>query len=197
MPVLRAVPVWLTASERKMLKKRGRGAKTAHRDRQRALIVLAAARGRPNAAIAAGLGVSEDMVRKWRGRFAERGLPGLKDLPRAGRSRRISAAERAEVRALACQLPAAGVPLARWSCPELAAELARAGLVSAISRVCQISCVRAFSGVFLSRTVSPACPVLSDPVLSFMTARLPRWLINLIRTLLRSVGFPRRVAVFS
>ena len=134
MPVVRAVPVGLTASERKMLKKRGRGAKTAHRDRQRALIVLAAARGRPNAAIAAGLGVSEDMVRKWRGRFAERGLPGLKDLPRTGRPRRISAAERAEVCALACQLPAAtGVPLARWSCPELAAELARAGLVSAIS----------------------------------------------------------------
>jgi transposase len=134
MPVLRAVPVWLTASERKMLKKRGRGAKTAHRDRQRALIVLAAARGQPNARIAAGLGVSEDMVRKWRGRFAERGLPGLKDLPRSGRPRRITAAERAEVCAMACQLPAAtGVPLARWSCPELAAELAGRGLTGPIS----------------------------------------------------------------
>jgi transposase len=134
MPVLRAVPVWLTVGERKMLKKRGRGAKTAHRDRQRALIVLAAARGCPNAAIAAGLGVSEDMVRKWRGRFAERGLAGLKDLPRTGRPRRISAAERAEVCALACQLPAAtGVPLARWSCPELAAELASRGLTGPVS----------------------------------------------------------------
>jgi transposase len=134
MPVLRAVPVWLTASERKMLKKRGRGAKTAHRDRQRALIVLAAARGCPNAAIAAGLGVSEDMVRKWRGRFAGRGLAGLKDLPRTGRPRRITAAERAEVCALACQLPAAtGVPLARWSCPELAAELASRGLTGPVS----------------------------------------------------------------
>ncbi|HUY44911.1 MAG TPA: helix-turn-helix domain-containing protein [Streptosporangiaceae bacterium] len=72
--------------------------------------------------------------RAWRGRFAARGLPGPEDLPRTGRPRRISAAERAEVCALACQLPAAtGVPLARWSCPELAAELARAGLVSAIS----------------------------------------------------------------
>jgi transposase len=134
MPVLRAVPVRLTASERKMLKKRSRGAKTAHRDRQRALIVLAAARGRPSAAIAAGLGVSEDMVRKWRGRFAGRGLPGLKDLPRTGRPRRITAAERAEVCAMACQLPGAtGVPLARWSCPELAAELAGRGLTGPIS----------------------------------------------------------------
>jgi transposase len=134
MPALRAEPVWLTASERKTLKLRARGHKTAHRDRQRALIVLLAARDHPSAKIAAGLGASEDMVRKWRGRFAARGLPGLEDLPRAGRPRRISAAERAEVCALACQLPAAtGVPLARWSCPELAAELASRGLVSAIS----------------------------------------------------------------
>ncbi len=75
MPVVRAVPVWLTASERKMLKKRGRGAKTAHRDRSAPDRAGGGARP-PNAAIAAGLGVSEDMVRKWRGKFAERGLPG-------------------------------------------------------------------------------------------------------------------------
>src|SRR6266851_3597933 len=70
MPALRAEPVQLTASERTALKERARGHKTAHRDRQRALIVLPAA---------------------------------------------------------------TGVPLARWSCPELAAELASRGLVSAIS----------------------------------------------------------------
>jgi transposase len=96
--------------------------------------VLAAARGHPNAQIAARLGVSQDMVRKWRGRFAACGLPGLKDLPRTGRPRRITAAQRAEVCALACQLPAdTGVPLSRWSGPDLAAELASRGLVSGIS----------------------------------------------------------------
>jgi len=41
-----AVPVTLTAAERKTLKKRVRGAKTCWRDRLRAQIVLAAARGR-------------------------------------------------------------------------------------------------------------------------------------------------------
>jgi len=134
MPTLRAVPVQLAASERKTLRKRARGAKTAYRDRQRAQIVLLAARSWPTAAIARRPGITDDTVRKWRGRFAARGLPGLADLPRTGRPRRISAAERAEVCALACQLPAAtGVPLARWSCPELAAELASRGLVSAIS----------------------------------------------------------------
>jgi transposase len=96
--------------------------------------VLAAARGRASAAIAADLHVSVDTVRKWRGRFAARGLDGLADLPRSGRPRRISALERAAVVALACQLPAAtGVPLARWSGPELAAETTKAGLARPIS----------------------------------------------------------------
>src|SRR2546421_9829044 len=67
MPQCHAVPVTLTAAERKTLKKRARGAKTAHRDWLRAQIVLAAARGRASAQIAAGLHVSVDTVRKWRG----------------------------------------------------------------------------------------------------------------------------------
>jgi transposase len=127
-----AVAVTLTASERTTLKKRVRGAKTCWRDRMRALVVLAAARGRPNARIAAELGISVDMARKWRGRFAERGLAGLEDLARPGRPRRISEADRAAVVALACQLPAAtGVPLSRWTGPELARELAAQHLVTA------------------------------------------------------------------
>ena len=85
MPLLRAVPVMLSTGERKTLNKRVRGAKTAHRDRLRAQIVLAAARGRDNARIARDLGISQDTVRKWRGRFAGRGLDGLADLPRPGR----------------------------------------------------------------------------------------------------------------
>ena len=128
MPLPRAVPVTLTAAERKTLKERARGAKTAHRDRVRAQIVLAAARGRDNARIAADLQITVDTVRKWRGRFAVRGLDGLADLPRSGRPRRISELTRAAVVALACQLPAAtGVPLSRWTGPELLAEVTRAG----------------------------------------------------------------------
>src|SRR5262252_6689712 len=129
-----AVPVTLTACERKVLKKRVRGAKTCWRDRLRAQVVLAAARDRGNARIAADLGIGADTARKWRGRFAERGLAGLEDLPRSGRPRRISEADRAAVVALACQLPAAtGVPLSRWTGPELAAELAAQGLACPIS----------------------------------------------------------------
>ena len=128
MPLPGAVPVVLSAGERTTLNKRVRGAKTAHRDRLRALIVLAAARGRDNARIAADLQITVDTVRKWRRRFAVRGLGGLADLPRPGRPRRIGELDRAAVVALACQLPAAtGVPLAHWTGPELAAELAARG----------------------------------------------------------------------
>ncbi len=126
-----AVPVTLTASERKTLKTRVCGTKTPYRDRLRAQIVLAAARDRPNERIAGELRVSVNTVRKWRGRFAERGLAGLEDLPRPGRRRRISEEDRAAVVALACQLPAqTGVPLSRWTGPELAAELTAQHLVS-------------------------------------------------------------------
>jgi transposase len=128
-----AVPVTLTAAERKILTRRARGAKTPCRDGERAQIVLAAARGHPNCQIAADLDISADKARRWRGRFAARGLDGLADLPRTGRPRRISAADRAAVVALACQLPAVtGVPLARWTGPELLAELT-AGLSGPVS----------------------------------------------------------------
>jgi transposase len=127
-----AVPVTLTAAERKTLKKTVQGAKTPYRDRLRAQIVLDAARGQDNARIAAGLGVSVNTARKWRGRFADCGLAGLRDLPRAGRPRVISGADRAAVVALACQLPAqTGVPLSRWTGPELKRELEAQALASA------------------------------------------------------------------
>jgi transposase len=128
---LRAVQVVLSASERKTLKKRARGAKTPRRDWVRAQVVLLAARGWRNARIAAELRCGEDTVRKWRGRFAEEGLDGLTDRPRPGRPRRISEADRAAVVALACQLPAeTGVPLSRWTGPELRREAEERGLVS-------------------------------------------------------------------
>ena len=134
MPLPGAVPVTLTAAQRTTLTKRARGAKTAYRDRLRAQVVLAAARGRDNARIAADLRIAVDTVRKWRGRFAARGLDGLADLPRPGRPRRISELTRAAVVALACQLPATtGVPLSRWTGPELLAELTRAGTADQLS----------------------------------------------------------------
>jgi transposase len=115
----------LSGEEEAVLTARARSARSEYRDRLRAKIVLAAAGGKTNAAIAAELGACTDTVRKWRRRFAAGRLPGLKDDPRSGRPPVFTAADRAEVVALACALPAeSGVPLSRWSCPELARELA-------------------------------------------------------------------------
>ena len=72
----------------------------------RARIVLAAAEGAANTEIAAEVGVHVDTVRKWRRRFAAAGLAGLEDLPRSGRRRGFTPVQVAEVKALACTLPA-------------------------------------------------------------------------------------------
>ncbi len=100
----------------------------------RARIVLAAAEGEENLRIAERLGITANTVLKWRKRFFDEGMDGLEDRKRSGRPRSFSPLEVAEVKALACQLPAtSGVPLSRWSCAELAAELTERGLVEAIS----------------------------------------------------------------
>ncbi len=124
----------LTAVEEAVLIARARSGRAAHRDVVRARMVLAAAAGRSNSAIGADLGVSVDTVRKWRQRFAARGVPGLEDLPRSGRPRRFTPVQVAQVKALACTLPAeTGLPLSRWSSTDLAAEAINRGVASAIS----------------------------------------------------------------
>ena len=59
----------LSAEEHHELTVRASGARAAHRDVVRAQIILAAAEGDSNAAIAADLGLHVDTVRKWRRRF--------------------------------------------------------------------------------------------------------------------------------
>jgi transposase len=124
----------LTAEERQQLSVRAQAARAAYRDVIRAQIVLAAADGESNAHIAANLGCHVDTVRKWRRRYCAGRLGGLADRPRSGRPRQFSAVQVAEVKALACELPAASnTPLARWSCPDLAGEAIRRGVVSSLS----------------------------------------------------------------
>ena len=117
-----------------MLTARARRARGEQRDVLRARIVLAAADGRANAVIARRLGITEDTVRRWRVRFAADRIPGLDDRPRSGRPRRFTAVAAAEVKAMACALPAeTGVPLARWSASELAAEAVTRRIVEQVS----------------------------------------------------------------
>lgn len=131
-PVAR--PIMLAGRQRADLERVCRRSTAPYRQVLRARIVLLAAEGAANTAIAAWLDVHADTVRKWRNRFAEHGMAGLSDRPRAGRPRRLGAAVVAGIKALACELPAeAGVPLARWSCPELARHAVAAGIVARVS----------------------------------------------------------------
>ena len=134
MPISSCDQIVLCDGQRRLLRARAGRVSGEHRDVLRARIVLAAADGASNAAIGRALGVCDDTVRKWRRRFCQHGLDGLRDRPRTGRPRRFSATVVAEVKALACELPAnRDVPLAKWSCPDLAVEAARRGVVDSVS----------------------------------------------------------------
>jgi transposase len=84
---MRVAPViTLTNEDRQTLERWARGRSTPARQVLRAQIVLAAAEGKQNRAIAEELGTERLLVGKWRKRFAQQGLKGIeKDAPRAGR----------------------------------------------------------------------------------------------------------------
>lgn len=124
----------LDALDRQVLTARVRSGRAEQRDVLRARIVLAAAEGRTNTAIAAELAVSVNTARKWRKRFCAEGMPGLGDRPRPGRPRTFTPTQVAQVKALACTPPEqAGLPLSRWSVSELASAAVGQGIASAIS----------------------------------------------------------------
>lgn len=123
-----------TAADLIVLTRRANSARAEHRQVIRAKIILAAAQGHTNAAIAADLDLHVDTVRKWRKRYARSGLAGLNDLPRSGRPPTFTPVQVAQVKALACTPPAdSEVPLARWSAAELAIEAVTQGVTTSIS----------------------------------------------------------------
>jgi transposase len=85
----KAVRIELTDAERHELETRSRRRKIGRADATRAAIVLSAAEGLSNIAIAERLGVTRLTVALWRRRFAEARLEGLTDEPRSGAPRRI------------------------------------------------------------------------------------------------------------
>jgi transposase len=124
----------LRASERRALQRSARSQAAPHRQVVRARIVLDAAAGLPSALIARRVGVTPNTVRKWRKRFCTHGYAGLRDRPRPGRPPVFAAAVVAEVKAIACELPATrGVPIGRWSLAELRTEVITSGLLAAVS----------------------------------------------------------------
>lgn len=93
----KAREVRLKPKVRKVLEARCRAPTTPQRDVKRARIVLLAAEGRSTRSIAEEVGVQPRIVSNWRRRFAEHGLDGLKERPRAGK-KPADAADQADLR---------------------------------------------------------------------------------------------------
>ncbi len=109
----------------------------------RARIVLAAADGHNNSQIARSLGLETDTVRLWRTRwlsFAPIPLSDfslderLSDVPRSGRPIQITAEQRCQIVALACEAPKdTGRPISQWTGREIADEVVKRGILPTIS----------------------------------------------------------------
>jgi transposase len=84
------VELVLTEDESETLQRWARRAKSSQALAQRCRIVLGCAAGNTNKQVAQELGVSPQMVCKWRQRFVDKRLDGLTDEPRPGAPRRIT-----------------------------------------------------------------------------------------------------------
>src|SRR5246127_1668158 len=117
----KAREVRLKPKIRKVLEARCRAPSTPQRDVKRACIVLLAAEGRSTRSIAEEVSVQPRIVSHWRRRFAEHGLGGLKDRPRAAKKRIYGKATDKRILALLDKPPPQGY--ARWTGPLLAKAL--------------------------------------------------------------------------
>jgi transposase len=82
-------PLVLRDGDREELGRWARSSAVSASAVKRARIVLLAADGVANSRIAELTGVTANTVLSWRGRYEERGLRGLGDLPRPGRPREL------------------------------------------------------------------------------------------------------------
>jgi transposase len=121
----------LTSDEREQLQRWARRRTSAQALALRSRIVLACAEGRSNTAVAEELGVSVQMVGKWRARFVEARLDGLADDPRPGRPSSITAEQVEDV--VVATLESTPANATHWSRAKMAE---RAGLSrSSIGRI--------------------------------------------------------------
>ena len=83
----------LTDEQRRTLVQWSRGRSLPKRQVERARIIVLAAEGKQDLAIAAEVGISNQKAARWRKRFLNKGLAGLeKDAPRPGRTPSIGRA---------------------------------------------------------------------------------------------------------
>jgi transposase len=112
------IKVDLTDGQAATLKMWAGSGKTEQRMALRARVILAAAEGLTLKEIEQRTGLNWQSCLKWRKRFLQHGLEGLRDLAGRGRPQTISPEERTKVIAMACTTPVDGS--SRWSVRKLA-----------------------------------------------------------------------------
>jgi len=143
MPIPRAQVVNLSDVERQGLEKLIKRHQVGQQIALRARIVLAAADGNKNKEIAETQHVTLDTVRLWRNRWVklqdilltDLSLEDrLQDAPRPGAPVRITANQRCQIEALACEKPEGSErPITHWTAREIADEVKKRKIVDEIS----------------------------------------------------------------
>ena len=121
MPAL-AKSVEIAADDQAELERIVRSSTAEVRMVERAQIVLCAAEGRSAAEIGRLVGCSTNTAQKWRARYEQDGITGLRDLPRSGKPLIYSQADRARLIAKACTRPPEtpeGAQQERWTYEQL------------------------------------------------------------------------------
>jgi transposase len=118
----RAPKVIVTDKDRQTLQRWARGRSAPVRLMQRAKILLLAAEGQENKAIAAAVGVTRQLVGRWRSRYVAHGLAGVeKDAP--GRGRKATARDAIAARIIEWTTRRKPQSATHWSTRTLAQEL--------------------------------------------------------------------------
>lgn len=143
MPIPKAKVVNLSDAERQGLEKLTKRHQIGQQIALRARIVLAAADGRKNKEIVEKYQVTADTTRLWRNRWVDLQDISLADLsiedrlqdaPRPGAPAKITADQRCQIEALACEKPEnAERPITQWSAREIADEVKKRQIVEEIS----------------------------------------------------------------
>lgn len=170
MPGPKAAEIHLSEKAEKELERLAKAHTTEQQIAKRAKIILLGAAGLSNVAIMKELEAPRQTVVLWRQRWLMlEEIPleelsakeRLEDLPRSGRPPEITADQRCQLEAIACQPPEKyNRPISQWTGRELADEMVKQGIIKTLSR--------RHAGRLLKRSLNTSA---QEPVLAEHTQR--------------------------
>lgn len=143
MPIERVGKMELSSESKQALNKIAKSHTSGQQLVKRVRIIQLSGEGKSQQAIAREVGVNRHTVRHWQVRWCMlEAIPlsdlsveeRLEDLPRPGTPPRITADQRCQIEALACEAPEKhGRPISQWSSQEIADEVIQQKIVETIS----------------------------------------------------------------